>query len=84
MISLAEHVKVIDTGDGAVLLDERASRYWQINGTGAAILDRLLAGDDPESAADALRQRFPDAGERIGTDIRNLLDALRAAKLVTP
>lgn len=40
-----------DTGDGAVLLNQRTGHYWQLNHTGVDTLRRLLAGQSPDAAA---------------------------------
>lgn len=82
MISLAPHVRMTETDEGVVLLDERSGRYWQMNGTGAAALNHMLADGNAEAAEDALRARHPQAAARIAEDVRELLAALRAANLV--
>lgn len=45
-LSLADGVSIAETDDGAVLLDERTGRYWRLNGSGARLLQALLAGRD--------------------------------------
>lgn len=83
-LALAPHVCATVTEDGMVLLDERTGRYWQLNGTGAAVLRHLLDGSTVDAAAARLRERHPDAADRIAADVAGLLDSLHAAKLVTP
>jgi Coenzyme PQQ synthesis protein D (PqqD) len=81
-LRLRKGVTVTETEDGAVLLDERSGRYWQLNTSGALILSTLLAGGTAEQAADAVAARYPvDAGRALA-DVRELTDSLRAAKLV--
>jgi Coenzyme PQQ synthesis protein D (PqqD) len=81
-LRLRKGVTLTGTGDGAVLLDERSGRYWQLNGSGALILSTLLAGGTAEQAADAVAARYPVDTGRALDDVRSLLDSLRAAKLV--
>ncbi|GGO87593.1 lasso peptide biosynthesis PqqD family chaperone [Wenjunlia tyrosinilytica] len=81
-LALTPDVTATDTDDGLVLLDQRTGRYWQLNRTGATTLRLLLDGLSPEDAASALTAHSPDAADRALTDVRTLLDALRAAHLV--
>ena len=89
MLALPTHVTLVPaptdasrTGTGpvaAVLLDERAGRYWQLNPTGHRILRSLLDGATPTQVARALADTHPAAADRADRDttclIRQLLDA---------
>ncbi|WP_341716391.1 lasso peptide biosynthesis PqqD family chaperone [Micromonospora sp. FIMYZ51] len=81
-VRLHDHVLLTETEDGAVLLDERRGRYWQLNGSGALLLTMLLSGAVVEQAATALMDRYPVDGERALADVRALVSGLRAAGLV--
>jgi hypothetical protein len=83
-LSLAAHVTLTDTEEGMVLLDERSGRYWQLNSTGADVLRRLRNGGTVDSAVAMLRDRYPDAAKQIADDVGKLVDALRAARVMTP
>lgn len=76
-------VSLMDTGDGVVLLDERAGRYWQLNRTGAVVLELLLDGAAAHQIARILAGRHPVSTEQAATDITALLEHLHAAGLVT-
>jgi hypothetical protein len=81
-LRLRKGVSVTETEDGAVLLDQRSGRYWQLNPSGSLVLSTLLAGGTAEQAADAVVARYPvDAGRALA-DVRSLMDTLRAARLV--
>ncbi|WP_461296651.1 lasso peptide biosynthesis PqqD family chaperone [Streptomyces harbinensis] len=79
---LAPHVYATATDHGLVLLDERSGRYWQLNGTGAAVVRLLEEGKTPGEAAAALQRRYPDRADRVSSDVDQLLSALRRAGLV--
>ncbi|MBV8543037.1 MAG: lasso peptide biosynthesis PqqD family chaperone [Pseudonocardiales bacterium] len=80
---LRTDVSTADTDDGAVLLDERAGRYWQLNPTGALVLRLLLEGTAPHRVAQALAERHTVGTERAAADVAALLRHLRTAGLVT-
>ncbi|CAM5338466.1 MULTISPECIES: lasso peptide biosynthesis PqqD family chaperone [Streptomyces] len=81
--TLAPHVSSVRTPGGMVLLNARTGRYWQMNDTGAFVLEHLLAGGTTASAADELRSRHPSAAHRVAADAVALLESLQSAKLVT-
>nr|WP_042177888.1 lasso peptide biosynthesis PqqD family chaperone [Kibdelosporangium sp. MJ126-NF4]CEL12833.1 hypothetical protein [Kibdelosporangium sp. MJ126-NF4]CTQ98519.1 hypothetical protein [Kibdelosporangium sp. MJ126-NF4] len=82
-IALTPNVTATDSEDGLVLLNESTGRYWTLNGTGAATLRLLLAGNSPAQTASRLAERYPDAVDRTQRDVVALLAALRNARLVT-
>ncbi|MGH8900182.1 MAG: lasso peptide biosynthesis PqqD family chaperone [Egibacteraceae bacterium] len=81
-LRLRADVSTTDTDDGLVLLDERASRYWQLNPTGALVLRALLDGATVQEAAETLADQHTVTTERAAADIAALLEHLRAAGLV--
>ncbi|GAA4813422.1 lasso peptide biosynthesis PqqD family chaperone [Streptomyces ziwulingensis] len=83
-ITLTPDITLTDVEDGLVLLDQRAGRYWHLNGTGATALRLLLAGRSPEETARQLGERTPDAAGRALADVRSLITALRRARLLVP
>ena len=71
------------TDDGMVLLDERTGRYFQLNPSGALILDALVNSAEPQQAAHPFTQRYTIPHDRAIADITALIDHLRTAGLVT-
>ncbi|MEU2235252.1 lasso peptide biosynthesis PqqD family chaperone [Streptomyces vietnamensis] len=82
-LSLADGVSIAETDDGAVLLDERTGRYWRLNGSGARLLQALLAGRDVGQAALDAAAGASVAADRAARDAAGLVDKLRGAGLVT-
>lgn len=83
ILALAPHVSSTPTAGGTVLLDTRTGRYWQMNRTASLILEHLLTGGTCHTAAEALRDRHPAAGDRVQADTEALLQSLLSARLVT-
>lgn len=81
MFRLRDHVAFTDTSDGAVLLDERSGRYWQMNDSGCAVLRVLLEGGTTEDAARCLADRYQVTTERATHDVSVLVVALTKAGL---
>jgi hypothetical protein len=79
---LREAVSLVATDDGAVLLDQDAGRYWQINPTGYLVLSTLLGEGDRNDAVEALVCRFGVSEERARDDVSGLVARLTAARLV--
>jgi hypothetical protein len=79
---LRDDVSLVATDDGAVLLDQRAGRYWQLNGTGYATLRALLDGRTPEESARHLVDTHEVSMERATADVVALVRLLSEAKLV--
>ncbi|KUN61409.1 hypothetical protein AQJ46_36790 [Streptomyces canus] len=82
-ITLADGVSLAETDGGAVLLDERSGRYWQLNASGARVLHRLLAGDTAAEAGAAAANGASVPAERAAGDAHTLLEKLRHAGLVS-
>ncbi|MGH3698127.1 MAG: lasso peptide biosynthesis PqqD family chaperone [Pseudonocardiaceae bacterium] len=81
-LQLRADVSTADTDDGVVLLDERAGRYWQLNPTGALVLQLLLDGAATPQVAQTLADRYLVSAEQAAADIAALLEHLRTAGLV--
>ncbi len=81
-LSLARDVTLTPLDSGAVLLDGRRGRYWQLNESGSAILSRLLDGEETEVAAASLSAAAPVTDVQARQDVQALIDALSKAKLV--
>ncbi|MEU6155626.1 lasso peptide biosynthesis PqqD family chaperone [Actinosynnema sp. NPDC047251] len=72
------------TEDGTVLLNKRTGHYWQVNLTGAHILDRLLAGDTADDIATDIAAHYDIDTTHVRADITALTDNLLGARLVEP
>ncbi|WP_328608973.1 lasso peptide biosynthesis PqqD family chaperone [Amycolatopsis sp. NBC_00345] len=81
---LAEDVTLTVTEHGAVLLDQRSGRYWQLNRTGCLIVEELDRTGTIQPALDELQQRFPTSASQVTADAERLVESLVNAKLVTP
>ena len=80
-LTLRTDVSAVPTEDGMVLLDERGGRYFQLNGTGAAIARELLDGADPREAAGRVAARYAVEADRVAADVDTLMRVLREAGL---
>ncbi|GAA3155378.1 hypothetical protein GCM10017687_86690 [Streptomyces echinatus] len=80
------HPDVISTvtDDGTVLLNERTGRYWQLNNTGARVLQGLLDGREADGIAAALADRYGIALQQAERDVTAVIERLSGAKLVIP
>ncbi|MGH3242038.1 MAG: lasso peptide biosynthesis PqqD family chaperone [Spirillospora sp.] len=79
---LARHVSLTETEDGMVLLDERGGRYFQLNGTGAAVVRMLAEAATVEDVIARLTRDHPAHAERVPADVQALMSSLRAAGLI--
>jgi hypothetical protein len=78
---LREDVSFVSTSDGAVLLDQRSGRYWQLNATGHGALQALLDGRTPEESAQHLVDTYRVSMERATADVVALVRQLDEARL---
>ncbi|MDH6453366.1 MULTISPECIES: lasso peptide biosynthesis PqqD family chaperone [unclassified Streptomyces] len=81
-LTLARDVTLTVVDTGAVLLDGRRGRYYQLNHSGAGVLRQLLDGDAPDTAAAGLCAAAPVSDAQARQDVQALIDALSAAHLV--
>ncbi|MGY0459573.1 lasso peptide biosynthesis PqqD family chaperone [Kitasatospora sp. cg17-2] len=84
MSRLRADVTRTTTDTGTVLLDERTGRYFQLNATGATVLDALLNGATPDEITDALAAAQPVSRENAAEDVTHLIAQLSRTGLVTP
>lgn len=82
-LTLREDVSIVQAETGTILLNERTGHYWQLNISGALILDILRNGGTVDDARHALTGRYPVDNDRAAADIDALLATLRSAGLVT-
>ena len=81
---LHEHVSLVDTDDGAVLLDENSGRYWQLNSTAYLVVCIMVDGGGVADAARALVSEFGVSDARADEDVDALVRQLRSSKMVSP
>ncbi|MFJ6385075.1 lasso peptide biosynthesis PqqD family chaperone [Kitasatospora sp. NPDC092039] len=80
---LRPDVTLTPTDDGAVVLDERSGRYYQLNRTGLHVLRALQEGRTADEIAAGLAARHPVTADRARSDVQRLHESLRTAGLVT-
>ncbi|WP_434587103.1 lasso peptide biosynthesis PqqD family chaperone [Streptomyces sp. A5-4] len=83
MSRLRADVTCTATQDGMVLLDHRTGRYWQLNTTGATVLQAFLDGSTPQQITDALVRARPVSREHAEADVNALIDHCTRAGLVS-
>jgi hypothetical protein len=81
-LHLHPDVSAAYTGTGAVLLDRRNGRYWQLNPTGAEVLRALGASGSADGATADLAERHGLDPEDAARDVAALVAALRDGGLV--
>jgi hypothetical protein len=79
---LHDHVTLTHSGDGTVLLDERAGQYYQLNATASLLLTALLDGATATEAARRLATTYPGSADRAATDTASLIASLSDAGLL--
>jgi hypothetical protein len=82
MIDLDADVSFTTTHYGGVLLDERAARYWQLNGAGALALQTLLDGGGTCAAAAAVCEQYDTTADTALADVAALVADLQKAGLI--
>ncbi len=73
---LAEGVLTQKLGAQLVLMHVLKGQYFELNGTGAIVLDEVLAGADAETTALLLSRRFNIELARAQADVSTLLKNL--------
>ncbi|MEU6588544.1 lasso peptide biosynthesis PqqD family chaperone [Streptomyces sp. NPDC046881] len=81
-LRLNPDVATTDTDDGVVLLHQRTGRYWQLNSSGAYVLQSLLEGSNVDHIASVLSGRYQIEKDRASRDVVRLAEQLTAARLL--
>lgn len=79
---LRDGVSTADVDYGVALLDEHGGQYWNLNPTGALVLQVLLAGGSADEAAQALIEQYGVDLETANRDVQELVHDLRSAGLL--
>lgn len=82
VLQLEPYVSSSDTEGGAVLLDELTGRYWQLNGSGALVLQAMLDGATERTATELLISRYQVTDDQAAEDVATLIKSLREARVV--
>ena len=80
-LKLRAGISTADVEYGTALLDEDRGEYWNLNPTGALVLERMLAGATREEAAHALAEEYGVDLDVATADVRELLEGLQSAGL---
>lgn len=81
-IKLRDRVTATSTEYGLVLLDETGGEYWNLNATGALVVDTILGAGTADDAARALAAGHDVDLATARADVDELLARLCAAGLV--
>jgi len=75
-------VSTAETDAGLTLLDERNGEYFNLNPTGALVLEALLSGDTSEHAVERLMAEYDVDRTTAQRDVTDVVAALESAGLV--
>ena len=81
-LKLRDGVSTAEVDYGTALLDEDHGQYWNLNPTGALVLQTLLAGGTAAQAAQALADQYAVDIDTASQDVRELVDELRSSGLL--
>ncbi|HVG08068.1 MAG TPA: PqqD family protein [Thermoanaerobaculia bacterium] len=81
-IGIEPHVRSMIDGDGAVLLDLKAGRYYSLNGVAAGIWSRVEKGLTLPQILDELRQTYQVPAERLQADLAAFVRAMEEKGLL--
>ena len=81
-LKLRAGISTAEVEYGTALLDEDRGEYWNLNPTGALVLQTLLSGSTPDEAARALAAEYDLDIEEAARDVEELVQDLQAAGLV--
>ncbi|KAF4408865.1 MULTISPECIES: lasso peptide biosynthesis PqqD family chaperone [Streptomyces] len=80
---LRDGVTTVETEYGAVLLDQRHGKYWQLNPAGTVLLGAFEDGSGIDGAVETLAERYGVEPATARDHLGALLEQLRTAGLVT-
>lgn len=78
----APDVLVSQVGDELVLLDLGSEQYFGLDPVARSMWDKLMNGNDIETAVDALLEEYEVDRQQLLNDLSNLLEQLASRKLV--
>ena len=81
-LKLRAGVSTAEVEYGTALLDEDRGEYWNLNPTGALVLQKLLSGATADEAAKVLAEEYGVGLDSAARDVRELVEELRSAGLI--
>jgi coenzyme PQQ synthesis protein D (PqqD) len=81
-IRIAPHVRAMIDGDGGVLLDLKAGRYYSLNGVGAKIWSRAEKGMTRSQILTDLQQIYQVSGDQLAADLAAFVRAMEEKGLL--
>jgi hypothetical protein len=81
-LKLRDGISTAATEYGIALLDEHSGQYWNLNPTGALVLQKLLDGGTAAQAAQQLTEQYAVDIDCATEDVTELINELCSAGLV--
>ncbi len=81
-MKLRAGVSTAEVEYGTALLDEDRGEYWNLNPTGALVLQTLLRGATTDEAAHVLADEYAIDFDTATRDVQELVEALQSADLL--
>ncbi len=81
-LKLRNGVSITEVDYGTVLLDEERGQYWNLNPTGALILQMLLSDGTVDQAARAVAEQYAVEVDATTLDVQQLVEELCSAGLI--
>lgn len=79
---LAPHVRLAEAEGGAILLDTRGAKYWQLNTTGFRVTELLIEGLTSAEIVDRLAEEMDAPRPTLETDIGSLLTTMKKLRFI--
>lgn len=71
-------------GSSSVLVNLDSNAIYELNSTGARVVDLLASGLDDVALPNQLRTEFDDVSDTVQSEVRRLLQDLETAGLILP
>jgi len=81
-MKVANHVRAMVSGEGALIRDMRRGTSFSLNPMGAKIWQLLQKGVPEEQVVDTISKDFQTPRETVGNDVRNFIENLERQKLI--
>ncbi|MFK0226644.1 lasso peptide biosynthesis PqqD family chaperone [Streptomyces sp. NPDC090303] len=81
-LQLSPDVATVEVEDGAVLLNQRTGRYWQLNYSGAYTLRCILDGKSLAQTASEIAAHYGIKSEVARADVDAVVDQLQSSLLL--
>lgn len=79
---LVKHVQLSVVESGAILLDTKRGRYWQLNVTSAKVVTLLITGSSVDDVVGALTEETDAPRTRIQADVLREIHSMMHAQLL--